>query len=288
MGWGRVDDAESKRAINVALDAGVRFFDTADVYGAGHSEKVLGEALKGHDNIVVATKFGNQFDEDTKQVTGKGADRAYIRKAVQSSLRRLNRDYIDLYQLHIDDLDGDSAIQAQDALEELVSEGLIRAYGWSSDYPDHPKQWLGGKNYRAIQHDLNLFTPARKTLTMVEEHAMVSINRAPLAMGMLSGKYKLNHSFGEDDVRSGRQSWAGKMGNVTSEEEAQTRLEGIRELLETGGRTQRRARWAGFGRKASARSLSRGSEPKRRRMKTQVRSISDRSTLTRCKKLMSW
>ncbi len=66
---------------------------------------------------------------------------------------------------------------------------------------------------------------------------MVSINRAPLAMGMLSGKYKLNHSFGEDDVRSGRQSWAGKMGNVTSEEEAQTRLEGIRELLETGGRT---------------------------------------------------
>ncbi len=87
---------------------------------------------------------------------------------------------------------------------------------------------------------------------------MVSINRAPLAMGMLSGKYKLNHSFGEDDVRSGRQSWAGKMGNVTSEEEAQTRLEGIRELLETGGRTQRRARWAGFGRKASARSLSPG------------------------------
>ncbi|WP_027834396.1 aldo/keto reductase [Maritalea myrionectae] len=237
VGWGVVDDNESKRAIQVALDAGIRFFDTADVYGAGHSEKVLGEALKGHDDIIVATKFGNQFDEDTKQVTGRGADRAYIRKAVQASLRRLNRDYIDLYQLHIDDLDGDDAQETQSALEELVSEGLIRAYGWSSDYPDHSKQWLGGKNYRSIQHDLNLFTPATETLALVEENDMVSINRAPLAMGMLSGNYKLNHSFGEDDVRSSGTPWMKKMGSVQSEEEAQTRLEGIRELLTTGGRT---------------------------------------------------
>ena len=237
VGWGVVDDNESKAAIAAALDAGIRFFDTADVYGAGHSEKIVGEALKGRNDVFVATKFGNQFNEDNKQITGKGADRAYIRKAVQSSLRRLKRDVIDLYQLHIDDLDGDDAKETQAALEELVQEGLIKGYGWSSDHPDNSSQWLGAPNYRSIQHDLNLFTPANETLAIVEKHNMLSINRAPLAMGMLGGTYKINHSFGEDDVRSGGTPWLNKMGHVRSAEDAQQRLDGIREILTTGGRT---------------------------------------------------
>lgn len=237
VGWGVVDDNESKQAIGAALDAGIQFFDTADVYGAGHSERIVGEALKGRNDIFVATKFGNQFNEENKQITGKGADRSYIRKAVQASLRRLQRDVIDLYQLHIDDLDGAQAQETQAALEELVKEGLIRGYGWSSDHPNHSRQWIGGKNYRSIQHDLNLFTPATETLAIVDQHNMLSINRAPLAMGMLGGTYKINHSFGEDDVRSGGAPWLNKMGNVRDADDAQARLEGIRELLKTGGRT---------------------------------------------------
>jgi aryl-alcohol dehydrogenase-like predicted oxidoreductase len=237
VGWGVVDDDESKRAIDAAIAGGIRFFDTADVYGAGHSEKILGEALKGKKDIFVATKFGNQFDEETKQITGQGFDRAYVRKAVQASLRRLQRETIDLYQLHIDDLNGPAAQEVQEALEELVKEGTIQAYGWSTDYPERSKTWVGGANYRTIQHDLNLFTPACETLEIVQANNMISINRAPLAMGMLGGEYKINHTFGDDDVRSADMDWLNKMGNIKSHDDAQARLDAIRELLQTGGRT---------------------------------------------------
>jgi len=237
VGWGVVDDNESRAAIHAALEAGIQFFDTADVYGAGHSEVILGKALKGKNDIFVATKFGNQFNEENKQITGSASDRGYIRKAVQASLRRLQRDVIDLYQLHIDDLDGDGVQETQAALEELVQEGLIKGYGWSSDHPKHSSQWIGKENFRSIQHDLNLFTPATETLAIVEANQMLSINRAPLAMGMLGGTYKLNHNFGEDDVRSSGAPWLNKMGNVRSAEDAQARLDGIREVLTVGGRS---------------------------------------------------
>ena len=180
---------------------------------------------------------GNQFDETTKQITGKGHDRAYIRSAVEASLRRLKRDAIDLYQLHIDDLDGEDAVETQSALEELVKEGKIKAYGWSSDFPKHSSQWVGGENFKAIQHDLNLFIPANETLKIVNDNNLISLNRAPLAMGMLGGAYKINHAFGEDDVRSAGFGWLDKMGNLKSAEDAQARLDGIKELLQTGGRT---------------------------------------------------
>jgi aryl-alcohol dehydrogenase-like predicted oxidoreductase len=100
-GWGGVDDAESVRAIRRALDLGVTYFDTADVYGCGHSEQVLGEALnERRDEAVVATKFGLLFDEDTRMGGGADTSPAYIRSACEASLRRLETDRIDLYQLH--------------------------------------------------------------------------------------------------------------------------------------------------------------------------------------------
>ena len=101
VGWGKVDDDESVRAIHCALDLGITFFDTADVYGAGHSERVLGRALSAcRDKVIIATKFGNTFDETSKQITGADASPEYIRRACEASLRRLNTDHIDLYQFH--------------------------------------------------------------------------------------------------------------------------------------------------------------------------------------------
>ena len=101
LGWGEVDDDESIRAIHCALDLGVNFFDTADVYGAGHSERVLGRAFDGcREDVVIATKFSNIFDETTRQVTGASAEPAHIRQACEASLRRLETDYLDLYQFH--------------------------------------------------------------------------------------------------------------------------------------------------------------------------------------------
>ena len=105
-GWGDVDDDESVAAIRRGLELGVTFFDTADVYGTGHSETVLGRALGGErDDVVIATKFGNTFDEGTGRMLGTDASPAYIRRACEASLRRLGTDRIDLYQCHLGDLE---------------------------------------------------------------------------------------------------------------------------------------------------------------------------------------
>ncbi len=104
-GWGDVDDEESVAALRRGLELGVTFFDTADVYGAGHSEQVLGRALAGHrDEVVIATKFGYTFDAGRRVIAGEDTSPGYIRRACQASLRRLGTDRIDLYQLHVGDL----------------------------------------------------------------------------------------------------------------------------------------------------------------------------------------
>ena len=131
-GWGEVDDAESTRAIHAALDGGVRLFDTANCYGAGHSERVVGAALHGRDALI-ATKFGNVTDEQTRTSIGQDVTPDGIRAQCEDSLRRLGRDVIDIYQLH------DGASTAADAepivavLEELVTAGKVRWFGTSVD-----------------------------------------------------------------------------------------------------------------------------------------------------------
>ncbi|MFF3146472.1 aldo/keto reductase, partial [Streptomyces sp. NPDC057927] len=136
LGWGKVDDEESVRAVRRALDLGVTFFDTADAYGTGHSERVLARALgKRRADVVVATKWGNVIDEDRRLCTGSDDSPAYVRRALTASLRRLDTDHVDLYQLHLSDADPERAAQLRDICEELVREGLIRSYAWSTDDP---------------------------------------------------------------------------------------------------------------------------------------------------------
>src|SRR5215212_11975878 len=109
-GWGRVDDRESIAAIRRGLELGVTLFDTADVYGTGHSETILGRALAGRrDDVAIATKFGNTFAEGTGRMLGVDVSPAYIRHACEASLRRLGTDRIDLYQCHVGELDAEVA-----------------------------------------------------------------------------------------------------------------------------------------------------------------------------------
>lgn len=141
-GWGEVDDEESLRAVRRALELGVTFFDTADVYGTGHSERLLGQALRGHrDQVVLATKWSKTFDEQRRVLTGVDTSPAYLRRAVEASLRRLETECIDLYQLHHGAAELDEAAELLEALEELVSEGKIRWYGWSTDDPSRASAW---------------------------------------------------------------------------------------------------------------------------------------------------
>jgi aryl-alcohol dehydrogenase-like predicted oxidoreductase len=157
LGWGDVNDEESVGAIHVALDLGVDFFDTANVYGAGHSERVLGQALAGRrSKVVIATKFNAVFDEATRLATGVDTSPEGIRRALDDSLRRLNTDYIDLYQFHDNGFQADKAVPVRDTLEELVVSGKIRSYGWSTDFEDRAAVFAEGPKCTAIQLQLNV------------------------------------------------------------------------------------------------------------------------------------
>src|SRR5262249_13752636 len=146
-GFGHTEDEQSIRAIRRALDLGVTFFDTADIYGCGHSERLLARALgTGRADVVIATKFGHRYDDERRQVEGVDGSAAYVRSACEASLRRLGTEYIDLYLLHVNDYPLERARETRDALEKLVEQGKIRWYGWSTDDPDRARVFAEGPN----------------------------------------------------------------------------------------------------------------------------------------------
>jgi aryl-alcohol dehydrogenase-like predicted oxidoreductase len=234
VGYGNVDDDESIRAIHRALDLGVTFFDTADAYGCGHSERILGQALTGQrDRVVIATKFGYVPDEQKRQIVGTDASPDYIRRACVASLRRLSTDYIDLYQFHIDDYDPGRAVEVREVLENLVTEGKIRWYGWSTDEVEQARVFAKGPHCTAIQHSLNIFVDNQPLLAVCEELDLASINRGPLAMGILTGKFSATTEFPENDIRH-RLGWNFREGRAA---ERLAQLETVREVLTRDGRT---------------------------------------------------
>ena len=231
-GWGQVDDAESVRAIHRALDLGVTFFDTAANYGCGHSERLLGQAIAGRrDKVIVATKFGYRVDEEQRQVIDSNDVVGNVHQDCEASLRRIDTNYIDLYQFHVNRYNPAKADDVRDALEQLVDEGKIRWYGWSTDNPEGARVFAQGKHCTAIQHVLNMTSDAPQILAICDEFDLASVNRTPLGMGMLAGKFKSDTTFPADDVRS---DWNLK-DDYFAERFAQ--LEVGQALLTSGGRT---------------------------------------------------
>lgn len=234
-GWGEVDDAESMRAIQYALDNGINFFDTAANYGAGHSERILGKALAGRrDQAVIATKFGFRVDEAAKRVTRHEHDEDVfknVRAECEASLRRLNMDVIDLYWLHVWDYPLDLAAAVREELEALVREGKIRFYGWSTDSVEAARVFAEGEHCVAVQHDLNVVMDAPEMLALCEQLNLASVNRSPLARGALTGKYTKDTSFAENDVRS--EPWSMQTFFVP----VLDTLDALRDILTSDGRT---------------------------------------------------
>lgn len=201
--YGNSDDRQALEALERALDLGINFFDTADSYGCGHSERLLGQALAGRrDRVIISTKFGHTFDERARTITGEAADPAYICQACEESLRRLNTDYIDLYFLHLKNVDLDQAALVRDTLEELVSAGKIRFYGWSTDDVERARFFAVGAHCTAVQHRLNIMMDNPEMLALCEANDLASINRIPLAMGVLTGKYTAGTRLPQEDMRS--------------------------------------------------------------------------------------
>ena len=201
-GWGEVDDGESIRAIRRALDLGVTLFDTADVYGCGHSERVLGEALADRrDDVIISTKVGNVFDERTRTGGGRDVSPAYLRRACDASLRRLRTDRIDLYLIHDGIESPEHARAVVEALEELVDAGKIRWYGSSMADPAIVRAMASGPHMVAVQHELSVLRGEMEALEAAEELGLASLNRTPLAMGLLGGRYRPGALPDADDVR---------------------------------------------------------------------------------------
>jgi len=232
-GWGEVDDEESIRAIHTALDRGVNFFDTANVYGAGHSERVLGRAFAGRrSQVVIATKFNAVFDETTRQVTGSDATPEGIRKACEASLQRLNSDYLDLYQF------AEKAVPVRETLESLVQAGKIRAYGWSTDYVDRAQVFVQGPNCTSIQLELNVLDDNPAMIALCEGHNLAAINRGPLAMGLLTGKYTPATQVSTDDVRGNKSpEWMKYFKDGRPNPEWMSIRNAVVEILTSDGRT---------------------------------------------------
>jgi len=232
-GWGDTDDEESIRAVHAALELGVNFFDTAANYGAGHSEVVLGRALKGkRDQVVIATKFGHIVNEKDKTVYGD-PDQIIknVRTDVENSLRRLQTDFIDIYQLHAGDYDPKLALELQVILEELVSAGKIRWYGWSTDVVDSAREFASGAHCTSIQFRLNAIYDNVEMRKVCADFDLAGINKDPLNKGVLTGKFSSTSTFPENDIRS-RENF--------SNPDAVKRLkivDEIRDILTSGGRT---------------------------------------------------
>jgi aryl-alcohol dehydrogenase-like predicted oxidoreductase len=239
LGYGEVDDDESSRAIHTALDRDVNFFDTANVYGAGHSERVLGRVLADcRAQVVIATKFNALFDETTRQVTGADTSPEGIRQACEESLRRLNTDYIDLYQFHDNGFPAEEAVAVRETLEMLVKEGKICAYGWSTDFSDRAEVFAQGPGCTAVQLQLNVLDDNPDVISICERHNLAAINRGPLAMGLLTGKYTAETKVSTDDVRGEKSpDWMKYFADGRPSPEWLAKRDAIREILTSSGRT---------------------------------------------------
>lgn len=194
--------------IHAAIDLGVTLFDTADSYGQGLSERVLGEALRGHrGGILVVTKFGENPVTDQEDPWSLDAD-SVIRKC-EASLCRLGIECIDLYLLHRRDYPLERTPALIEVLEDLVRAGKIRYYGWSTDDVERAKLFALGDHCIAIEHRLNIFNDNLAMLDLCREQDLASLNRVPLLMGVLAGRWSPETKLEEGDPRA---EWFGEEG----------------------------------------------------------------------------
>ncbi len=206
IGWGNVDDQVSREALKEAHRQGVNFYDTADFYGLGHSEKLIGEVFGNRDDVIIASKVGHRLKDDG--VIQVDYSKKYVIEACNESLQRLQRDTIDLYQLHtakVADLENGECLEA---LDKLQQEGKIRYWGLSlhTFEPEPEAEFILshelGNGFQLVLNILN--QQSVPLLDKAAKQGMGVIARMPLQFGVLTGKFTKETRFGPDDHRSFR------------------------------------------------------------------------------------
>jgi aryl-alcohol dehydrogenase-like predicted oxidoreductase len=200
--WGRVDERDALATLHAAVDAGVRFVDTADVYGDGRSERLIGRFLREHGpgDLVVATKAGRRADPHVADAYTVDALRGWVGR----SLDNLGVDALDLLQLHCPPPEVYGRDVVFDALDELVDDGLVRAYGVSVETCDEALAAIARPRVATVQLILNVFRqkPLERVLPAAAEAGVGIIVRVPLASGLLSGRYAHDTVFAPEDHRT--------------------------------------------------------------------------------------
>ena len=231
--WGPTDDRTVLDAIIAALDAGVNFFDTADVYGSGHSEELLGQAMRGRrDRFVVATKIGwRDFDGARGQTAYDTVEKLIT--GVEGNLRRLQTDYVDLIQSHINYRDPTMEVFLE-GFQRLQEQGKIRAYGVSTSDFEYLKQFNQDGHCATLQIDYSLLnrTPEQEIFPYCQEQNIGVIVRGALAMGILTGKFTSETQFAPGDFR---QQWQDDPAQHATFLDDLQKVERLRELA--GGRS---------------------------------------------------
>lgn len=203
LGWGNVDDETSIKALHKADELGINFYDTADFYGLGHSEKLLGEVFGNRDDIIIASKVGHRLDANDNIYMDYSGE--HIINACEGSLKRLQRDVIDFYQLHtakVSDLTNGECVEA---MQKLKRQGKIRYWGVSlNTYKPEPEaEFLFENNLGdGLQVVLNIIN--QKSLDIINragEQGLGIIARMPLQFGLLTGKFDRTATFDKDDHR---------------------------------------------------------------------------------------
>ncbi len=205
----RLDEAATRSVVDAALDAGVDFLDTADVYGETYSETFLGRVLEGRrDRVVLATKFGSKVAEGKQ-----GARPEYVRQALEDGLRRLRTDHVDLYQLHRPDPEVPIA-DTLGALAEAVAAGLVREIGCSNFTAEQIAEAAaavapGAPRFVSVQNELSLLRrqDERDVLPACREHGLAYLPYFPLFSGLLTGKYRRGQPLPEGTRITGNPRW---------------------------------------------------------------------------------
>ena len=199
--WGTVGEDDAYAALNRAVDLGVNFLDTADVYGDGQSERLIARLLKDRPDaeILVATKAGRRLDPHT----ARDYDYEHLSAFVERSLENLEVEALDLLQLHCPPTEAYRQDFTFEALERLKQEGKVRHYGVSVEKVEEARMALGYPGVETVQIIFNIFRqkPAEEFFPLAEERETGILARVPLASGLLSGKMSANRAFSEDDHR---------------------------------------------------------------------------------------
>jgi aryl-alcohol dehydrogenase-like predicted oxidoreductase len=204
IGWGPANDRESKEAIRAAIDRGINFFDTADIYGLGHSEKLLGETLAA-ERVLIASKVGNvaRGNEFTVDYS-----KEYILKACERSLQRLRRETIDYYQLHTARIEHLKTNDCVEAMQLLQRQGKIRYWGISlNTFAPHPEAEFFMQHHLGNGFQLVLNIINQRALPLVHQASVEGygiIARMPLQFGLLTGKFNKSTHFEKSDHRHNR------------------------------------------------------------------------------------